>query len=132
MTFPGQKLKARMNAIGDAPKQRILQGGVGGFGFMSNPAYAKQIGTAEKKLVSLLKAELPRTPATILKDLYVNGLGYPDKSFDDALSKVIEEGDVKIPSYLQSAYQDTKKAANPNFIEYMSNEGLRARGEVYK
>ena len=68
----------------------------------------KTVNQMQKSLEGILRKALPSGESPIvLKDLVVNGLGYPDWAFDEVFRKVLKN--VNVPSYNESAVRDAKK-----------------------
>lgn len=95
----------------------------------------KRQAEAADKLDKVLDKELPAgTSPIVIKELVVNGLGWPDSFFDEAMSRA-KKRDVYIPDYNRTAANDAMKSrSNIDYSLIDDLGGTRARGllEFYK
>jgi hypothetical protein len=95
----------------------------------------KRQAEAADRLDKVLDQELPAgTSPIVIKELVVNGLGWPDSFFDEAMSRA-KKRDVYIPDYNRTAANDAMKSrSNIDYSLIDDLGGTRARGlmEFYK
>lgn len=73
----------------------------------------KNTADVQEKVQDLIAKWVPAGESPlVIKDLIVDGLGYPDYVYDDAIRMLVENG-MKVPDYNERSYKDSLQVMDP-------------------
>lgn len=123
---PSKETKAMVKSLGENPEKYMKEGG-----FVSTKAQERQLESKRNKLTKIISKEIGKGASPlIIKDLVVNGLGYSDQFFDDAMSQALEEG-LEIPPNSLQPYNDSRLKLKPDFMDIFQGNSLLRWNEFY-
>lgn len=127
--MPDEEVKKDLKALGPSPKETKI--GTGRFGVSVNRNYESELEKAQKRMVPKIINALKKDQSPIvIKDLLVNGLGYPDEIVDRAMTEASKE--VDIPDYYQQSFKDSRLKFRPTPLDIIEGKALLNTFEFYR
>lgn len=128
LNYPDSATIKRVNAL---PSHKLNPNVV-----TSGRTYTERSKQTTEELTKILTDVLPKGQSPlIIKDLVVNGLGYDDDVFDNALNqaeKIMMEKGLSIPDWLQQSRNDSKLRFNKNPLDVWGGQSLLKIGEIHR